>query len=317
MLPSALECVGHGGAVLGVSGLLFWLFVEPTTAVVLADVIDEPKLRSFLAPELMLHLGLSACLWLLVYLLGAFIWQAREPATVKLIDNQRGTVMTETLIALPVLLMLIFGIAQLTVNNMAGIFANLATIQAARTAWLWEREPCNSIECDPGERARIQAAAVLTPVAPGAQRIGGGTLSQAAQQMRATLAGAQHPRLTEDSGQLGFQMVDAVDLSRRQSANFARAVDNQSFSVRTIRKFTFAYHATNVDVSNPSSDVVRVELTYRHYNAFPFVGRLFGEVADVAGRLGHYADIERTFEMKRLPRPNREAVVAPDHPKLY
>ncbi|QDG50681.1 hypothetical protein FIV42_08045 [Persicimonas caeni] len=299
------------------SALLLWVFVEPTTKAVLAEVIEEPAFRNFMAPELLLHVGLSTCLWFFVYLMGAYIWQAREPATVKLASSQRGTVMTETLIALPVLLMLIFGIAQLTVNNIAGIFTNLATIQAARAAWLWEREPCNSIECNPGERARIQAAAILTPVAPGAQRVGGGALSLAAQQMRATLAGAQHPRLTEDSGLLGFQMVDAVNLSRRKSANFARAVDNQSYSVRTIRKFTFAYHATIVEVSNPSAEEVRVELTYRHYNAFPFVGRLFGDVAEVAGRMGHYANIERSFEMKRLPRPNREAVVAPDHPKLY
>lgn len=313
---AVVAMLGHGLGTLLVSAVLLWAFVDQHTATLFFRLFEQPQFRSFLAPELALHVGLSVCLWTFAYLVGAYLWRSGEPARVRLEDRQ-GAVMTETLIALPVLLMLIFGIAQITVNNIAGIFTNLATIQAARSAWLWEREPCNSIECDPAERARIQAAAVLTPVAPGTHFISGSNLTPAAEQMRGVLVGVQQPDLRDDIGADGMEMSSRVSTFGHNSGTFAEALDTQSYSVRTVRKFTFAYHATDIEISNPSGDTVRVELRYRHHNAFPMVGRIFGVEDTVAGRSGYYAHIERAFELKRLPKPNREAVVAPDHPKLY
>jgi hypothetical protein len=317
----AVAVAGHGVATLLVSALLLWVYVDSSTLSVFVEVIDNPQFRTFLAPELLLHLGLSVCLWAFVYLLGSFLWRARNPAHTRLHTSPRtsrqGTVMTETIIALPVLLLLIFGIAQLTVNNIAGIFTNLATIQAARSAWLWEREPCSSIECDASERARIQAAAVLTPVAPGSMFIQDGGLPPAAARMLGVLVGAQDPQIGNDSGGRGMQTAARVSGRNPTSGSFSRALDRQSFTVRTIHKFTFAYHATDIEVSNPSGDVVRVDLTYRHHCAFPLVGRIFGEAGEVAGRPGYYADFTRSFEINRLPRPNRDAPIAPDSPKLY
>ena len=312
----AATVLGHSLATLVVSAVLLWAFVDRHTATVFIGAFEQAQFRSFLAPDLALHVGLSVCLWAFIYLVGAYLWRGGEPARVRL-DKRRGAVMTETLVALPVLLMLIFGIAQLTVNNIAGIFTNLATIQAARSAWLWEREPCHSIECDPAERARAQAAAVLTPVAPGTHFINASDLPRAAAQLRGVLVGVQQPQLREDMGAQGMDVSSRVSTFGRRSGTFAEALDTQSYTVRTVRKFTFAYHATSVEVSHPGQDTIRIDLLYRHHNAFPMVSRIFGVEDSVAGRDGYYAHIERSFELKRLPEPNREAVTAPDHPKLY
>ncbi|MFP4597902.1 MAG: TadE/TadG family type IV pilus assembly protein [Persicimonas sp.] len=316
------RALAHGVGVLATVVLTLWIFADTTTRAAFLAALEHPQFRAFAAPDLLFHVGLSVCLWAALCLGVAVIRRqiARGRKLVQVAGSARraGTVMIETLIALPVLLMLIFGIAQLTINNIAGIFTNLATFQAARSAWLWEGEPCRSIECDPEERARIQAAAVLTPVVPGALLVGSDALSPAADQMRGTLMGTQLPELNINSGEQGMQMAtSAISGTRSQTGSLGDAVDVSTFSTRTARKFTFAYHATDIDVFTPGPSVLRVEVTYRHHCAVPLVGYLFGEPDQVAGRSGYYSHIERVFELTRLPEPNREAVVDPNSRRLY
>ncbi len=305
-----------------VGAVVLALFVDHASVVRLMEALHNAQFRAASWRPLALHLGLSVCLWLLVYLVGSYLSdvyrEKRPPHLVRLVSATRASVMTETVIALPVILMLVFGIAQLSINNMAGIFTNLATFEAARSAWLWEREPCDSIECDAAERARIQAAAVLTPVVPGGLRIENASLTQAAQEMRGILVGAQLPQLTDDMGHRGIETANHVMMgTRREDGSLIEGLDISSFATRTVRKFTFAYLATHVTISYPTPSTMRVKLVYRHHNAMPFVGHIFGVAGEVGGRRGYYTDIKRIFEIKRLPRPNRHPLIGSHSPRLY
>ena len=86
--------------------------------------------------EGLLHLGISVCVWALFVIL--FHTVRPDPTDVsRRFRATRGTVLTETLIVIPVALTLTFGLAQLAVMNVAGILANLASVQAGR----WHRLP--------------------------------------------------------------------------------------------------------------------------------------------------------------------------------
>ncbi|MFU8802225.1 MAG: hypothetical protein ACNA8W_00310 [Bradymonadaceae bacterium] len=299
----------HGLGVLIMAAVLlipFWSRPAYQSAL-LAHQSDE--LWSFLGWEFALHMGLAACIWALGWIVVALVkeWRKQEPRPLRVV-SARGSVMTETLITMPVLLLLIFGLGQLTVNNIAGVLTNLATFQAARVVWLWEGEPepCGGGGCDVQDRARIQAALVLTPAAPGEYNKGN-DLSARAEQVRGIMVGSQRPWPSSDMGFEGMEMADDVlaDDGPGWGTNFTGAIDASSFIARSARKFTFAYEATEITYST-SADEVTVELKYKHFAAFPIVGRIFGEVDTVGGRTGYFATFNRVYTQDRLPEANRQ-----------
>lgn len=304
----------HLAGVMSVAALMLLPYINRQTLNVFWDSAQHTDFLQIAWLDTALYLGLAACLWALVVILFEVVTARRAPLQ-KVLRLQRGSVLTETLIVLPIFLLLTFGIAQLAINNIAGMLTNAAVFQAGRTAWLWTSESdagrMNVSFNTAKELTRVQAAAVLTPVAPGEymQTLSSG--SNEFKRMRGILIGSQVPSFSADTGQVGMSLAPALLLgdnmisTTETNSSFVRALDTTSWRQRTARKFSFAYQATEVKVTNSSSQV-SVELTYSHHQGFPLVGRIFGDsYSVVGGRPGYYAKITRQFSMRKQIEPNK------------
>jgi|SRR5690554_450822 len=314
LMRLGVRCLPH---LLGVSLVGVLLLVPFLNRVAFDAIVSSAQQTGFFGliwVDLALYMGLAACLWAMVVILFEVVTSRRAPVQ-KTLRLRRGSVMTETLIIMPVFLLLTFGIAQLAINNVAGLLANTAAFQAGRTAWLWTSEADvqrSGVTSEMvRELTRVQAAAVLTPVAPGefVQDASGG--SQQFKQMRGILIGSQLFSFSSDTGNLGMNQANLLmagdnmlSFSGRDSS-FSRALDNSSWKQRTARKFTFAYHATEVNIVENGGEV-GVKLTYLHHQAFPLVGRIFGDPHfNIGARKGFYAEIKREFTLPKQREPNK------------
>lgn len=272
----------------------------------------DPAVRAQSWGNLFLHVCLAATVWGLVFV--SYRWlRTLSRSQVHRIAKSRGQAMIETLIALPLILLLIFGLSQMTLNNVAGMFSNVAAFQAARAAWIWYGEPCES--CDVRERAeemgRIQGAAVLVPVA--SNQVGADDPSLEFFRMRGLLVGSQLARVGEDLGAAGMDVAGRA--GRDDTVSLAAAMGHRPFIHRTAVQFTSAYGSTNVSVSE-NGDFLRVSFLYRHHNSMPLVAAIFGSHDTVGGTDGFFTRIERTVELRRLPQANRRAVIHSNLPPL-
>ena len=303
---------GHGLGVCVVATVAWLPFLNRYTLDALLGSLKNPAFSSAGMLSLGLHLGLSVCAWALLVILFEVITGRRQPARA-LLGAPRGTVMTETLIVFPVFLLLTFGIAQLAVNNIAGLVANAAAFEAGRTYWLWSAEAEASrrgVGYDLAlDKAHAQAAAVLAPVVPGDFKMESGGIPEVARQTRGILMGTQKPAFSTDSGAKGMDDA-ATQVTRNNSVEasgmdktFASAIGTDSWRRRSARQFTFAYLASDVQALDGGSEA-GVRLVFQHHQAFPLVGAIFGDKRTVGGRSGYYSSIDRTFTMPTQIPPN-------------
>lgn len=292
-----------------VVAVLFALPMVGTRAVELSFAAIRDPAFSFAWTNLAIHLGLAACAWALV------VWsfhhfrskfrERRENTAV----GRRGNVMVETLAVIVPFLLLVSGLAQLSLRNVAGILADLAVYQGTRTAWVWQAE--GNLDRNPADvtidrqfirrRARLASAAVLAPTAPSSFEVpaaGPPPLQRMRGTMYATFAG------TTGINNSATHQTDATDslgggtqASRGANQTFARALDTETFRERAARKLTFAYLALD-DYTVHLGDPVAVEFTYRFNVVFPWFAYIFGGQYETGrsvpgGREGWYVDIER------------------------
>ncbi len=274
--------------------------------------MEYSEFQSFTATELALHVGLSASLWALVVITFKLLMLKRKRR--KILKVARGTAVTETLIILPVWIMLSMGLLQLSVMNIAGILANLATFQAARTVWVWAGETSQGVSyMTVMTKARVQAAYALAPVAPGDYIHNPIFVSNSFKAARAGMVAQQIPLLTQDQGNLGYPLAYALELEdpggliRTGGAgdlSLWRSLDGTSFRTRSVRKFTFAYNATTVV---PFMALTRTGclLIYSQQIAMPLAPWVFGERSIVGGRPGYYRRFIREFNFQGQVPANR------------
>lgn len=250
-------------------------------------------------------------------LVGAFLWPVfvvgvagvrrirrefspgRKPMRV---ISVRGNVMVETLIAMPVVFLLTFGLAQFAVNNTAAVMMNYATFTASRAAWIWEGEGDLS---EAAERARVAAAVSLTPVAYGGRLPSAEAESKALNQARGIMVAAQYPSVFEQMGANGVNEGESLaSNSTNEHPTLAGALVETSFKARTAQQMTAAYRATIVEVVEAGNDVETI-VRYQHFIAMPLVGRVFGTYGVVQGKVGHWMLFERSYKRARMTRANR------------
>ncbi len=299
--------VAHAVAVVCVA-ILMALVVFPvaTLEALIRAHATVPQLMERSLPAFALHMGLSACLWALVVIVFQ-LWRRPRPKLVRAL-GRRGSVMAETLIVLPLFLFLTFGMAQLAVNNMGGILANVAVYQAARAAWLWkpevgvQRVSHKMTDKEVKDRARIAAAEVMTPVAPGAY-LSNPTGSDAFKKTRFALAAGQVPM----GGALGgagslLATVGSVSpkLATRNNLSLTTALGTSSFLRRSLLKFTHAYEATSVKITQKNKRV-GVKLTYQLHEVMPVANHVFGKFKKVGWRLGYFLTIKREYTFRQQP----------------
>lgn len=295
---------GHLVGVLVVGGLIALPFMSAETMLTMWELSRFTGVRAVIGIEGFLHLGISACVWALLVIL--FHAVRPDPRHVsRRFRATRGTVLTETLIAMPVALLLTFGLAQLAVMNIAGILANLASVQAGRAAWLWypevESGRQNVSHGEVEDRVRIQASMTLAPAAPGDFVLTGTEGSDLFKQMRGSLVGAQLDAPSSDAGSQGMaraQSLAKAEGDAQEDRAFNIAIDGSTFLNRTARKFTFAYLATSVELLT-SGDQVGARIKYKQLCAFPVVSKIFGEPGTVGARTGRYSEITREFTLRK------------------
>lgn len=277
----------------------------------LADSFAYSEFREFTALDLAIQIGLSACSWALLYIMYRLVVEGiRKRKTDRAYKLSRGTVMTETLIVLPAFLIISLGTMQLAINNIAAVLTNLATFQAARAVFVWSGEMHGSRGggyMTMMNKARLQAAQSLAPVAPGDYRrnlfITNGDFYRA----RAGMLGQQLPALFSDQGAIAMPLTFAVELEDldgvfmsgdKRNLSLSRSLDQSSFRTRSVRKLTWAWNATTVIPVSVQAGVVGQSgavVLYSHNIAMPMMTHIFGEYATVAGRSGYYKTFSRTF----------------------
>lgn len=323
----ALIAIGHVAGVALVA-LIVAIMIMPIDHAreVFARLQEVPALWSESSFPMLLHIGLSICIWAM----GCILFQLarlrfgaeRKKAPIRL---SRGSVMTETLVIMPIFFLLTFGMAQLAINNIAGILANVAAYEAARAAWIWQPEEDASTKrmgITSGiavEKCRIAVALVMTPVAPG-EFFSDPRLPTYASKMRVVALGAHVPFggiISSTFPQLADLLAGAASLSPyvavRKWQSINTALDNASFARRTVMKFTHAFHASGCQIQADHS----VKMTYMLQIAMPMMGPVmgekhapstspsefinsgFGDLDGVGGRWGYFATYERTFGFKK------------------
>ena len=286
--------------------------------------LHSPQFFSATIPLVGGHLIFSVLLWAVGY----GLWNLRRGRgrTPRSIRAARGTAITETLIVMPIFLLLTCGMAQMAINNATVILSNLATYEAARAVWVWhpEMQRLNntnyswvSATIDENyvlEMGRIQAAAVMAPVAHSfGTQVDDPNISEEFYQLRGAFVGA-HDGQTSDMGAIGRERADNMGEwgfqvfgnQGEHGYSLAMALDSSRYSVRSAWKFSGAYYSSDVryDVSptgfTSSVPEIRVTLSYNHFLAVPFVGWVFGDFVEATnapgGRGGYYTIYENTFE---------------------
>lgn len=266
--------------------------------------------------EIGIHLGLSAALWTMLYL-SCLAIRTRQGSSraMRVVKRARGTVITETIIIMPVLLLLLLGLSQLAVLNIAGMLMNYGASQAVRAVWVWapELEPLNNQTARRGvtedlvrDRARIQAALAVAPVAPADFRATGAEASEDFMKMRGAILAGQALRPPNDAGRVSIDEAHGrYQFTGSEERTFYRAFDSTNFVDRSVRKFTFAYQALDVELILEDEEVGAV-VTYQQKIMFPFITNVFGTPGSVAGLPGHYTAIRREFIQSAQVAPNAE-----------
>lgn len=249
----------HLVAVLTIAALSGLLFMGGNAADALSASLD-PQLRGHGLVTLLVHLSTSAGIWGVLYLAGRRLFKRSDDSEKRVVKLTRGTVMTETLIILPFLLLLISGLAQFTMLNMAGLLANLAGYNAGRAVWVWDAQGVSDDECE--RRALDGAAHAVAPSVPddyvgasGGRNAGRGVIFASAY----------------DTG---------ADIEARQAGKLAFA--RQSVDIRVIRGARTG-----------------AEMTYWFNIVFPWFQYMWGERTTRGARDGFYAPMERSYLLPR------------------
>lgn len=252
---------------------------------VFARLQAVPQLWEMSKFAIALHVGVAACLWALLFIVFQLVMlRVKEGKQVRHMKLATGTILTETLIVMPIFLLLTFGLGQLTINNIAGILANVASYEAARAAWVWQPEedaddPRMGVEDGIAEeKCRIAVAFAMMPVAPAnLDRESNKLNSRYADEARRLAAGANVPlsgALSEEfSPAILDTMFEISSIANTDDLAYGTALDSSDFLMRSLHKFTAAYQAAECDIKTDHS----VAMTYKHRIAMPVVGPIFGE----------------------------------------
>lgn len=305
-----IATIGHLCAISLISVLSVLIVVPHAAAQRIAGwVVNNDELLALTTTDIIIHVALCTCLWAFCVLMFGYIRQRVRTVKKVALKTARGTVITETLIVLPVFLMMTFGMSQLVINSIAGVLMNVATFQSARAYWVWEPESSGgrASGVDPKVKAQIAAAAVMTPIAPG-EFANVTTLSGDAKKMQLAMGSANIPFSEVIPADIGGLIADLASLSSRrvtrENMSFWRALDSQSFAQRSVTKFSHAFQATSIEPTSGSGRL-GVKVTYKHNQVMPVVGRIFGSPDNVGVRVGYFATYERTYSYKsQVAKPN-------------
>jgi hypothetical protein len=294
-----LSGAGH----IAMTFVIFGLFASPFLSAGVVDMVGtgvvDPQIQGPLLKDLAIMFGLAVCTWALLFVAYTHVRDRIRRQKTMVVVKTRGSVMTESLIVLPVFLLLTFGLGQMGVNSMAGLLTTLGTFQAARTLAVWgpevgsNRSGTTVSRTNAEDRARIAAAAVIAPVAP---MSAGNILCTKTNAFRKLVGGMVAAGLAP------------VEAPQRYNT-FSDALDTSTFAQRGPAKLAGAYCSVGVTYSgdmrtNPGATEVgsfTTKVAYKHKMVFPLVGLAFGGTPTPGGWL---TTIERTYSLTHHLTPN-------------
>lgn len=276
----ALGCVTTALAVLTLDPIHFELLWRATA---------EPALGGELVWPLATTIGSAVALWGATWAVVVALWRRPEPQPIVL--RARGAVLTEVLIVLPVYFTFVFGLAQLTINNIAGLLSTLSSYEAARTLAVWGPEARRDVGFELAlDKARVAAASVLAPVVPRDIVL----RCERSETLDAHMSGLQ------SAGNLPVQDIPTFG----QTDTLAGSFDRDSMAARGLPKLAKAYCLTEVSVAEDITPGLQftAQVEYRHPNVVPLAGRFFGD--EYVPGVGHLQSIKREYETTAQLRPN-------------
>ncbi len=198
----------------------------------------------------------------------------------------RGAVMVETVIVLPFVLLMISGLAQLAMLNVAAVLADLAAYQGARTAWIWKPEAeMGRYDVDEDivkQRARTASALALAPTASASYSSGGGlmgsSLPDSVERTRDGIADSMGASMS-----VSMPSVLGPEEAAPENLSFAKAFDDEDWETRAEMKLQGAFFRLPEDeyeiVEQDSGDEpeIGVHFVYEYELLFPWFGYLFAD----------------------------------------
>lgn len=282
----------HATGFLVVFGLLSFAFINEAAFTALQKLYQSGDLSRLLFRELLLQIGLSACIWAMGYISYLLLKAQLQTRRTTLLVRARGAVLTETLIIFPVFLLFTMGLAQLTINNMAGLLTGLASYEAGRTLSVWvpevEARRHNITKEIAIDKATAAAAGVLAPV------------------VTTTLNNCKPNSTTlqkQISGLLTAGNIDIGNIAPMQTTSMVDALDTTILPLRGIAKTRLAYCSTTVNYQLQSNKIT-TSVQYKHKAAMPLVRRIFGNLDTVAGSPGFYSNFQRQYVTTKQIAPN-------------
>lgn len=275
-----------------------WLLIPSQSRSALHEAYHHGLMEAATA-EIALHAGLSFCFWALLYI-GWKLIVSSKPSEAGRLVKARGTVIVETLVVFPVFLLVTLGLMQLAILNTGALLTTLAAFHAGRTASIWVPE-----NMEP--RQEVNAGVVQDKIHMAAA----GAVAPAVPSDFATDANVNSPSLDarlDALEDLGHDQQPSVAADATLSV--AGSFDGANMASRGLNKMTFAYCAVEVHTTwdgDPGCGPTNIStvVVYNHQLAFPFVNRIFGDGATIAGRTGHYSRIirEHSTTMQIPPNP--------------
>lgn len=294
-----LSGAGHVAMTFAIFGLFASPFLSSGVMEMVGSGLSDPQIQAPLLKDLAIMFGLAVCTWAILFVAFTHVLARIRIRKTMVVVKTRGSIMTESLIVLPVFLLLTFGLGQMGVNSMAGLLTTLGTFQAARTLAVWGPEVGNNrsgttvTQANARDRARIAAAAVIAPVAP-----------MSAGNITCTKTSA-FTKMVEGMVSAGLSPVELP----QQYKSFSSALDNATFAQRGPSKFAGAYCSVGVTYSgdmrtDPGATEVGTFTTnvqYQHKMVFPLVGPAFGGTLTAGG---WQTTVERTYTLTHHLTPN-------------
>ena len=302
-----LHGVGHVVGVVALTAGLMW--VVGISVHDLSMLIGDEQMRAQSGGEMLQLVASSVCCWVLgwasVKMMGR-VDSKREVRRVRI----KGQVLLETLIVIPVLLVLILGSVQFALRMTAGLLTTLGAYQAGRAASIWypetEVDRRSAVTLDVvKDKAKLAAASSIAPAAP-ANFAGKGcsdtSASASFEKMQKGMEGGI--KLDPIPGSVAG-LKDLKTAGGRSQLVLSHAFDSMSMKGRAVKKLQSAY--CNIEVSGPEVDSDRqitTTITYRHQAVVPIAEVLFGEPKTHNGMYGYYSEIVRSYTTRLQIPPN-------------
>jgi hypothetical protein len=279
-----------------------FFFTEQSFGLLGVGLRDEALRPDIVGPAVLLF-GLAGCAWALMFIIYQLAKSHLHQTKHVQLKKARGSVITETLVVLPVFFMLTFGLAQMALNSIAGILTTLASFEVTRTLAVWAVEEGNNRS--PGgqvtrahitQRARLQAAAIIAPATPEISTAVPCSLGPATQMLQ---------------GLTGLG-ISAAPVGQGSVFSMAEAFGHRTFAQRGPAKLAGAYCATQVTWTPVDSSPITTErssftstLRYNHPVALPVVGLVFARNYGAGPwQTPYVSTIERTYRLTTYVTPN-------------